>query len=219
MTRRTIVVGIAALFLAAFAGGSLIYTNSVREAAQLLAQRQAASLIKPHALVIGPPDAEVTVVEFFDPSCETCRAFYPVVKQIMAMYPDEVNLVMRYATFHQGSDEAVRILEAARRQSKFPIVVETLLAKQPEWAIHDQPDLEKAWGFAGAVGLDIAKGRIDGAAPEVDEVLRIDAEDAGVLGVQQTPTFFVNGRLLIDFGPQQLYDLVTEEVMKARANG
>lgn len=217
MTRRTIVSATALVLVAVFAVGAMLYTSAVQEAARTQATQQAEAMVRPHAAVIGPEDAKVTVVEFFDPSCEACRAFYPMVKQMMAAYPDEVRLVLRYAAFHEGSDEAVRMIEGARRQGKFTEALEALLDGQPDWATHDGPDIEKAWQLVGAAGVDLDKARADGALPEVTEVLRQDTADAAALSVQQTPTFFVNGRPLDDFGPQQLYDLITEEVMKARA--
>lgn len=216
MTRRTLVTITAIVLVAIFAVGAVLYTNSVRESARLLATQQAEALVRPHAPIIGPADAKVTVVEFFDPSCEACRAFYPMVKQMMDVYPDEVRLVLRYAPFHDGSDEAVRMIEGARRQDKFTAALEALLAGQPEWAAHGQPDLEKAWQLVGTTGVDLSKARADSALPEVAEILRQDMADAAALAIQQTPTFFVNGRPLEDFGPQQLFDLITEEVMKAR---
>jgi len=60
-----------------------------------------------HSPVFGPANAPVTIVEFFDPACETCRAFYPIVKDILAQYPSEVRLVIRYAPLHKGSDVVV----------------------------------------------------------------------------------------------------------------
>lgn len=94
--------------------------------------------------MIGPVNAPVTIVEFFDPSCEACRAFHPVVKKIMGSFPQEVRLVLRYTPLHEGSDEAVRILEAARLQNKFEPVLETLLGSQQDWAIHGDPELGRA---------------------------------------------------------------------------
>ncbi|WP_288254450.1 thioredoxin domain-containing protein [uncultured Hydrogenophaga sp.] len=71
------------------------------------------------------------MVEFSDPACETCRAFYPLVKELMAQYPTQVRLVIRYAPFHQGSDQVVKLLEAARRQDKYVAVMEAVLKAQP----------------------------------------------------------------------------------------
>lgn len=169
-------------------------------------------LVRPYSPVLGPAEAPVTIVEFFDPACEACRSFYPVLKQILAMFPGDVRLVMRYTPFHQGSDEAVRILEAARMQALFEPVLEALLARQPEWAIHGAPDLALAWDIAGAAGLDLVRARADAAIPAIDVVLKEDLADAQSAGVTQTPTFFVNGKPLPSFGARQLLDLVEGEV-------
>ncbi|WP_268932216.1 DsbA family protein [Mesorhizobium microcysteis] len=168
---------------------------------------------------MGPPDAPVTIVEFFDPSCEACRAFHPLVKNILAQYPDDVRVVFRYAAFHDGSDQAVGIIEAARRQDLFVPVLEALLDAQPEWAIHGNPNLDRAWQAAAAAGLDLERAREDATTAEVAAVLRQDTSDVDALGVRQTPTFFVNGKSLQSFGPQQLIDLVSAEVRSARESG
>lgn len=215
MNRRSFVLGVTALGAVAFVGGSFAYRAAVASAAREAASKVGAALLRDHAPVIGPLDAKVTIVEFFDPSCEACRAFYPVVKQIMDMHAGKVRLVLRYAALHEGSDEAVRILEAARIQDKFLPVLEALLAEQPTWAVHSGPDMEKAWAVAGTAGLDLAKARADATSDAVNAVLEQDAEDVTAVGLTQTPTFFVNGKPLTDYGPQQLYDLVTAEVEAA----
>lgn len=168
--------------------------------------------VRRHSPVIGPANAPVTIVEFFDPSCEACRAFYPIVKQIMAQYPNDVRLVLRYTPLHEGSEEAVRILETARQQNVFEPVLEALFVEQPQWAIHGGPRLERAWAAAGAAGLDQARARAAMQAPQITAALNQDIADATTLGVRGTPTFFVNERPLTSFGPQQLHDLVRSEV-------
>lgn len=219
MNRRTLVISTAAVAGAAFVAGSFGYVELTRQEARARAAQQAEALVRPHAPVIGPADAPVTIVEFFDPSCETCRAFYPIVKQIMAVYPEDVRLVLRYAALHEGSDEAVRILEAARRQDLFVPVLEALLARQPEWALHDGPNLDLAWDIAIGAGLDETQARADAALPEVDEVLRQDMADVAAVGVSGTPSFFVDATPLDELGPQQLYDMVTQRVVEAKADG
>ena len=208
MNRRNVVIGTVAVALAAFAGAAAYYPSATVPAAP----QEESNLIRAHAPVIGPTDAPVTIVEFFDPSCEACRAFYPIVKQIMAAFPEKTRLVIRYAPLHQGSDEAVGILEAARVQGKFEPVLEKLLLEQPKWAVHGAPDLEAAWRFAAEAGLDVDKARNDAKAPAVVAVLNQDVADMKAINLQGTPTFFVNGKPLTQFGPQQLYDLVAAEV-------
>lgn len=173
-------------------------------------------LVRFHSPVFGPSNAPVTIVEFFDPACETCRAFYPIVKDILKQYPNDVRLVIRYAPFHAGSDKVVKLLEASKRQNKYLPVLEMVLAAQPQWADHAQPNIELAYQAAKEAGLDIAKAHSDAQGAEIAAVLQQDIEDLTALEVTKTPTFFVNGRGLPSFGDQQLRDLVAEEVAKAR---
>jgi protein-disulfide isomerase len=182
-----------------------------------LTAEQRARLVRPHSPVLGSPDAPVTLVEFLDPACEGCRAFAPVVKQIMFMHPEDVRVVVRFAAFHQGSDEAIRLLEAARQQGKFDEMLSALFDRQDEWASHHAPDIDAAWKIAADTGLDIPRARRDARSAAADELLRIDEEDINALQVARTPTFFVNGRQPATFGPQQVMDLVAAEVDKARA--
>lgn len=172
-------------------------------------------LVRAHSPTIGPVDAKVTIVEFFDPACEACRAFYPVVKQTMAQYPTDVRLVLRYAPFHPGSDEAVRILETARLQNLFEPVLEALLARQPEWADHGRMDLEKAWAFAAAAGLDLARAQETKMGQSISAALNQDIQDGKTIGVSGTPTFIVNGKPLQEFGVREFQDLVRAEVAAA----
>ena len=173
-------------------------------------------LVRMHTPIIGPQNAPVTIVEFFDPACETCRAFYPIVKQIMAQHPDKVRLALRYAPFHHGSDQVVKLIEAARKQGLYTPVLEALLAAQPEWADHAAPNIGIAFEAAARAGLDMERARQDMDTPEIQAVLAQDIEDLTALQVSKTPTFFVNGRSLPSFGPEQLARLVAEEVGKVQ---
>jgi protein-disulfide isomerase len=181
-----------------------------------LAPELASRLVREHSPVLGRRDAPVTIVEFLDPACEACRAFAPVVKQILFMHPDDVRVVVRYAAFHDGSDEAVRMLEAARQQGKFETALNALFDGQQEWASHHSPNLDRAWRLVGDAGLDVARLRRDARSAQADTVLKQDGEDVVALKVDRTPTFFVNGRLLTRFGDRQLFELVNQEVTRAK---
>ena len=64
------------------------------------------------------------------------------------------------------------------------------------------PDLRAAFGQNGVFG--------------VDAVLKTDMQDVKTVGIQGTPTFFVNGQPLTEFGPEPLRQLVLSELAKAR---
>jgi protein-disulfide isomerase len=95
--------------------------------------------------VLGAAKARVTVVEVLDPACEACRAFAPVVEQLLFLYPQDVRVVIRFADFHPPSEEAIRLLEAARQQGKFHEVLGALFERQQEWASHAAPDAARVW--------------------------------------------------------------------------
>lgn len=210
-SRRALVFGVAAAALAGFGGATYLFNGGQRP--QIVAPLRGDSpLIRPHSPVLGPASAPVTIVEFFDPACEACSAFHPVVKQIMGAFPGKVRVVLRYAAFHKGSDEAVRILETARLQGVFLPVLDALLIAQPAWAMHDGPQLDKAWAAAKRAGLDVERAQKERLMPHIVATLNQDAADVVAIGVRRTPTFFVNGKPLREFGAQQLFDLVKSEV-------
>ena len=218
MTRRTIVAlfGIAAI--AVFVLAAALYTKSAPDLAQDVDANGESVLFRRYSPVLGPVDAKVTLTEFFDPMCETCRDFFPVVEEIVADHQGKVRVVLRYATFHPGSENAVRLLEAARRQNKFEAVLVALLERQSEWASHEGINTARMWELAGGAGLDIAKAKQDAALPEIDLLIQQDMADAKAAGVTKTPTFFVNGKPLQSFGKQELYDMVVREAARPGAN-
>ena len=208
-----VVLGIA---LIAFLVGMNLYQRKVQDAQEQKATEHTDRLVRMHSPVLGPQNAPVTIVEFFDPACETCRAFYPIVKNLMKQYPTEVRLVLRYAPFHQGSDQVIKLLEAAKKQDKYWDVLEMVLAAQPMWADHGKPNLELAYKAAEHAGLDLKLALTDAATPAIEAVLQQDVQDLTALNVTQTPTFFVNGRPLPSFGEAQLATLVAQEVAKTK---
>ena len=214
--KKIVVIGLVAIVTLFFYLGMNAYQSRVQTAQDVQVKAEQVRLVRMHSPVFGPQDAPVTIVEFFDPACETCRAFYPIVKKLMAKYPNDVRLVFRYAPFHQGSDQVVKLLESSKSQGKYQAVLEAVLAAQPSWADHGQPNIENAFKAAEQAGLDLSKARKDMENPGMQAVLQQDMEDLTALKVTKTPTFFVNGRSLPSFGPDQLAELVAEEVAKAK---
>lgn len=213
--KKPILVGLAGVILVAlFAAAAVRY--QAKQAATLgnVAFENAELLVRDHSPVKGPPSARVTIVEFFDPACETCRAFYPFVEQLMAQHPGKIQLVLRYTPFHDGSDYVVRILEAARRQGRYWETLEAAFASQPSWASHHRPQPEKLWAYLGDTGLDLDRARNDMFDGDITDVIRQDLADARQLQVTKTPGYFVNGRPLVQFGYEPLQQLVEDEVAR-----
>jgi len=217
VNRKWVVISTVAAVVVAFLGGAMVYRDRSKQEVTQALQTNSDALVRAHSPVYGNPAAKVTIVEFLDPSCETCRAFYPIVKGMVNSSFGQVRLVVRYATLHKGSDTAVKILEAARQQGKYWEAVEKTLASQPQWASHDNPQPELIWTLIADTGLDVAKARSAAASPEIDQLLRQDVADMKALKVDKTPGFFVNGTPLRDFGAAQLKALVDQELKNVKA--
>lgn len=218
MKQKTLFILSAVILLLVFVVGTLLYTSDRQEQATEAVALNQANLLRMHSPTLGAAEARVLIVEFFDPACETCRDFYPFVKQLMAAHPDRVRLAMRYTPFHEGSDQAVKVLEAARRQGKYWETLEALYAAQETWVIHHRVEPERMWDALTGVGLDMERVRQDMNAPEITDIIAQDMADAETLKVTKTPEFFVNGRPLPSFGHEQLQTLVEEAVAENYRN-
>lgn len=213
MRRRIVVLVISIITALGFAAAAFVYQQFSASPESALPPPDPNALVRSHSPIIGPATASVTIVEFFDPSCAACRIFHPIVKQIMAKHPGDVRLVMRYVLFHEGSEEAARIIEAAHGQGLFEPVLEAILEAQAEWQA--DPKVQKAWEAAGAAGLDVEKARKVIMSSEIDAVLGKDMADAKTLGVHRTPTLFVNGKPLAKLAAEPLQELVQSEIDRA----
>lgn len=213
MNRKLLILFALAAALALFATASWYVARLPSVAATApVAAEQSEALVRAHSPILGPKEAPVTIVEFFDPACEACRAFHPVVKDIMAEHGEAVRVVLRYTAFHgQASEEAIRVLEAARMQAVFEDVLEAVLREQPRWASHGAPEPGLILQIAGSAGLDVEAARTQMLAPYIVGILNQDRADVETVGVRQTPTFFVNGQPLDPFGEVEFRRLVAAE--------
>ena len=178
-------------------------------------------LVRTDSWTLGPADAKVTLVEFYDPECEACAAFAPIVKNILKANEGKIRLVTRYMPLHPSSLSAATFTEAAGEQGKYWQAQELLFQKQSEWGQkHGAPSSTPVEvsalfkKYAAELGLDLKK--MDGSIAENRYAAKIeqDKKDGQGLGVRQTPTFFVNGRQLLRFGEAELKQLIDEELKR-----
>ncbi|WP_341863785.1 thioredoxin domain-containing protein [Gymnodinialimonas sp. 57CJ19] len=219
MNRRSLILSVLAVSVAGFGGATWFATRPgpIVET-EPLAPELAEAMIRPYSPILGPEEAPVTIVEFFDPACEACRAFHPIVKDIMAEHGDAVRVVIRYTPFHgEASEEAIRVLEAARMQGVFEPVLEAVLREQPNWASHGAPSPGRLLQIAATAGLDAEAARMQMLSPGVVAILNQDRADVETVGIRQTPTFFVNGISPDPFGEAELRRLVAAQVAAAQS--
>ena len=216
MKQKNILIIAAGLLILALAIGGFVYkTKNDERSAQTAAQSQRA-LLRSNSPTFGNADAPVHIVEFLDPACGTCSDFYPFVKGLMAAHPGKIRVTVRYAPFHPGSDQVVKVLEAAHRQGQFSQALEALFASQPVWVLNHKAQVDLIWPLLNGLGLDMERLRADMNSPEVAQVVQQDLADANTLGVAMTPEFFVNGKPLPKFGYDDLKLLVEDAVAKAK---
>lgn len=222
MKKILILLAIVAAVIIAAVVGSSYYRQSVQ---QKPTQEKAATsefLVRPDSPAIGPQDAKVTVVEFYDPECEACAAFAPAIKKMTAEYP-QVRFVFRYMPFHKNARLAAIYTEAAGEQGKYWEMQEKLFETQPEWGEKHghlpQPADTTPAGvyfekYAGELGLDLAQ--LKNSITDTKHAAKADRdmEDGKRLNVTRTPTFFVNGRQLARLNLSDMRALINEELNK-----
>lgn len=215
MKQKSIFVATAVILAILFFAAIQIYNGQQAERAEQAISQNQQALVRFGSPTIGNPDAPVHIVEFLDPACETCSAFYPFVKKMMEAHPEKIRLSIRYAPFHQGSDQVIKLLEAARKQGKYWQTLEALLSSQSGWTQHHIARIDLVWPHLAGIGLDFDRLKNSMGAPEIARLIEQDIGDARTLGVTKTPEFFVNGRPLPSFGYEQLQKLVEDALAKA----
>jgi protein-disulfide isomerase len=211
--KKQLIVLISVVFLIIlFVLGTNIYKSHKVKKYGFMAQENASTFVREYSQTLGSDDAKVYIVKFSDPACETCSAFHPFVKKLMAANPGKIKLVIRYTPFHDGADYFVKILEASKEQGKFWETLDIMYRTQRHWASHSDPKPQLIWRFLPKAGLDLDKIRKDMNNPEIDRIIKQDLADAKTLNVRKTPGFFVNGKPLPSFGYKQLQELVESEI-------
>lgn len=152
-------------------------------------------------------DGKVTVVEFLDFECEACGAYFPTVEQLRKDYAGRVTFAFRYFPIpsHGNSTNAAVAVEAAARQGRLEPMYQRMFQTQSAWGekgAESQAPLFR--GYAQELGLDMTRYDADVASPTVLARVQRDFREGQQLGVDGTPTFFLNGQYLGTPAPQEL---------------
>lgn len=147
----------------------------------------------PHA--VGPITAPVTLEEFGDFQCPPCGALHPELLKIEQAYGPRVRIVFREFPLpgHEHAMPAARAAEAAGMQGRFWEMHHLLFETQRAW--HNAFDARSMFEeYAVRLGLNLEKFRNDLKSQTVEQRIARDAKRGQALGVQATPTVFLNGR-------------------------
>lgn len=173
-------------------------------AASVLSKERTTLERDPNAPILGNPDGDVTIVEFFDYNCPYCKRAMPEVNDLMAE-DTNVRLVLReWPILSEGSAFAARAALASRQQGKYAEMHDALMT------MRGKVEAEAVLRIAGEVGLDVEKLKTDMQSPEVEEHLATSMRLAEALGFNGTPSFVVGDQLIPGFVEKpQLVEAVT----------
>jgi protein-disulfide isomerase len=163
--------------------------------------------------VLGSEHAPVTLIEYGDFECPSCKVAVPTPKLLLERFPNRVRFIFRHFPLEDAHPHALLAAEAA----------EAAAAQGRFWAMHDvlfahQAHLKDAdlRRYAGELSLDLAR-----YAAEMDDHIylqrvREHAESGRRSHIRATPTFFVNGVVQdISYGMQSLHDAVAAALHRA----
>ena len=153
-----------------------------------------------------PGSSDVTFTEFLDFECEACAAAYPAIEQLRRQYAGRVTFNIRYFPIdsHKNARNAALAVEAAAQQGKLEAMYKRMYETQTEWSEQQTSKAAVFRGYAKEIGLDMRKYDAAVADPKTAARVQRDAQAGQQLGVQGTPTFFIDEQQI---EPQSFEDL------------
>lgn len=146
----------------------------------------------------GNPDAKVVLLEYSDFQCPACKAYQPLVNQVAEEMGEDILMVFRHfplTTIHQNAFSAALAAEAAGKQEMFWEMNELLFERQEAWSQERNID-DIFIGYAEELDLEVERFTNDYNSGVVRAKVEGDIMSGNQLGVNSTPTFFLNGRRL-----------------------
>jgi protein-disulfide isomerase len=192
MKNLPLLLGSLVLTFAAVVGVSLLFTKKANEPIVPVDMARAVGDAR-HAQ--GSASASATLVEFSDMQCPACKAAEPYVKQILEKYGDAVRFVYRQyplQSIHIHATEGAIAAEAAGKQNAFFQYRDKLFETQETWAAENDPN-SLFIQYAKDLKLNVEQFQKDIKDKSMSDVVMKDVGDGDAIGVNSTPTFFVNG--------------------------
>ncbi|MGH7158032.1 MAG: DsbA family protein [Candidatus Saccharimonadales bacterium] len=170
--------------------------------------------------VVGENTKGVLLIEYGDYECSFCGQYYPIVKQVIDKYQNDIAFQFRNLPLqqnHKNAFVAARAAEAAALQGKFWEMHDLLFQNQSAWAqaSNAQPVFEQ---YAAQLGLDIEKFKADFASPAVNDTINADIAEFRKTGApMKTPTFFLNGNVIEPRSVEEFSQLIDDEIAKQQS--
>ena len=143
----------------------------------------------------GSESAPITIIEYSDFQCPACEAYYPLVEKLMSESTSTIRFVYRHFPLikHQNANTSATASEAAGKQGKFWEMYRLLFDNQKIW--ENSPDARAIFeDYAKQLGLNIDQFKKDYDSADIVNKIKIDLDGGISIGVNGTPTFFINGK-------------------------
>ena len=145
---------------------------------------------------MGPANAPVHLEEFGDFECPPCGMFHPILKQMKQEFGDKLHITFREFPLtgpHPHALAAASAAEAAGMQNKFWEMHGLIFDHQKDWkgAFDVRPIFE---GYAKEIGIDVERFKRDVESDRIEQRIFLDGKRGHSMGVNSTPTVFMNGR-------------------------
>jgi protein-disulfide isomerase len=167
--------------------------------------------------VRGAVAAKVTLVEFGDFQCPACGAYEPLIRQVEADNANVLRVVFKHfplTQIHPNALLAAKASEAAGLQGKFWEMHDILYDKQTEWS-GTLSARDAFIAYAGTLGLDVAKFTQDLNNQSIEDKVVAEYKEGIRLGVQGTPTFFLNGKMIQNPSSPEEFNKLIQDAAEA----
>lgn len=165
--------------------------------------------------LLGPATAPAILVTYSDFQCPACLAYEPILKGLKTEFGDKVTIVYRHyplKSIHQFAEPAARASEAANLQGKFWEMHDLLFDRQRSWSAASNID-EALAGYAKELGLDETKFATDYKSSEVRSRVDRDVVAGLGIGINSTPTFYLNGEKISNPQSQEAFsELISAKI-------
>src|SRR3990167_2494703 len=196
MTTETKILGIVLFITVVFLSGG-VFLLSRNQSPQAVAGTAVLQIDYTKGQKIGSESAKVKLVEFSDFQCPACKSAEPAIKQALLKYPETLQFIYRHFPLpqHAHARQATTLAEAAGEQGKFWEMHDRIFETQSQWSdIGDSTEF--FLGLARDLNLDEAKLKEVLEKNTFKSKIEDDIAEARSLGVNSTPTFFLNGKKL-----------------------
>ena len=154
-----------------------------------------------------PENSKAVLIEYSDFQCPACAAVSPLIREVKNEFSEELTVIFRHyplISIHPNAMAAHRIAEAAHNQNRFAEVHDLLFEQNQAWANASNPSDAIYSLIEGQVDLDMDQLQEDAASSESMQAIQRQIATGGDLGIEGTPTFFLNGKPLVLTSAEQL---------------